>query len=195
MSGKSATTKAASRERNNGFLQTHQQMIEVAIRLIAEKGVGALSLAELARELNLNRTSLYYHFRNREQLITEVKQWASQQLTVGLNMELSRQERTEYITRFVLENSELIKLWIDDLLAGADIRQCYPAWDEFVARTREAWSSPEGSPALDAEVYFLNLLVSAFIAPGVFSKSVAPDCAIDTVVERFTAEHGRNLNT
>jgi AcrR family transcriptional regulator len=193
MSGKSVATKAASRERNNGFLQTHQQMIEAAIRLIAEKGVDALSLAELARELNLNRTTLYYHFKNREQLITEVKQWASRQLTVGLDFELSQQERIEHITRFVLENSELIRLWIDDLLSGADIRQCYPAWDEFVAKIRDSWLSPRDKPAPDAEVFCLNLLVSAFIAPGVFSKSVAPGASIDMVVERFSTEHRRNL--
>lgn len=193
MSAKGATTKAASRERNNGFLQTHRQMIEAATRMIAEKGVDALSLAALARELNVNRTTLYYHFKNRDQLITEVKQWASQQLTVGLDFELSQQQRIEYITRFVLANSELIKLWIDDLLSGADIRQCYPAWDEFVARTRDSWSSPDGTPTLDAEVFCLNLLVSAFIAPGVFSKSVAPEAGIDTIVARFAAEHSRNL--
>jgi len=193
MPATSKLTKAASRERNNGFVQTHRQMIEAAIRLISEKGVEALSLAELARELNLNRTTLYYHFKNREQLIAEVKQWASQQLTVGLDMELSQQERIEYVTRFVLENSELIKLWIDDLLSGADIRQCYPGWDDFVTGMRDTWSSPEGAPPLDAEVFCLNLLVSAFIAPGVFRNSVAPDASIDSIVARFSAEHSRNL--
>ncbi|MFV8816966.1 TetR/AcrR family transcriptional regulator [Haliea sp. E17] len=186
-------TKAQSRERNNGFLQTHQQMIEAATRLIAEKGADALSLAELARELEVNRTTIYYHFKNREQLISEVKQWASQQLTVGLDLKLSEQERIEFLTRFVLDNNELIKLWIGDLLSGADIRQCYPAWDEFVEVMATSYSPPGGGRLADPEVYCLNMLISAFIAPGVFRSSVAPQAGVAEIAARFAAEHKRNL--
>src|SRR5512139_457837 len=102
------TTKAQSRERNNGFRQSHQQMLDGAVRLIAEKGVEALSLAELARALQVNRTTIYYHFKNREQVIAEVKHWAAEQLANGLDSSLSQQERIDYITRFALENADLV---------------------------------------------------------------------------------------
>ncbi len=193
MPAKSVKTKAQSRERNNGFLQTHQQLIEAATRLIADKGVDALSLAELARELKVNRTTIYYHFKNREQLISEVKQWASRQLTVGLDLKLSEQERIEFLTRFVLENNELIKLWIGDLLSGADIRQCYPAWDEFVEVMGSSYTLPGGGKLADPEVFCLNMLISAFITPGVFRSCVAPGASVDEIATRFAAEHKRRL--
>jgi AcrR family transcriptional regulator len=188
----SAKTKAESRERNNGFRQSHQQMLDVAVRLIAEKGVEALSLAELARELNVNRTTIYYHFRNREQVITEVKHWAAAQLTTGLDSTLSQQERIDYITRFALDNADLVKLWIDDLLSGADIRECYPAWDELVAGMRRSFSAGP-TPHIDAEVFCLNLLVTAIVAPRVFKNSVAPRESNDSIVSRYRREHQRVL--
>jgi AcrR family transcriptional regulator len=187
-----AKTKAESRERNNGFRQSHQQILDVAVRLIAEKGVEALSLAELARELNVNRTTIYYHFRDREQLITEVKQWAAAQLTTGIDSTLSQQQRIDYITRFALENADLVKLWIDDLLSGADIRACYPAWDELVAGMRQSFSTGH-SPPVDTEVFCLNLLVTAIVAPRVFKNSVAPDESNDAIVSRYRSEHQRVL--
>lgn len=35
-------------------------------------------------------------------------------------------ERIDYITHFVLENPELIKLWIEDFVSTTDIRNSYP---------------------------------------------------------------------
>lgn len=192
MPEQSVKTKAESRERNNGFRQSHQQMLDSAVRLIAEKGVEALSLAELARELNVNRTTLYYHFKNREQVITEVKHWAAEQLTTGLDSRLSQQERIDYITRFALENADLVKLWIDDLLSGVDIRECYPAWDELVSGMHQSFSTGH-TPHIDAEVFCLNLLVTAIVAPRVFKNSVAPQESNDSIVSRYRGEHQRVL--
>lgn len=184
----STMTRASSRARNNGFIESHRQMLEVAVRLIAESGVEALSMAALARELKVNRTTIYYHFRNREQLIEEVKRWASEQLSTGLDLNLSQQERINYITRFVLENPELVKLWIEDLISGKDIRHSYPAWDKLVSGTREKFDA-----TVDVEIYCLTMLVSAFIAPGIFRNCIAPELSIDSIVARFEAEHRRNL--
>ncbi len=195
MPAKDSQTRAGSRERNNGFLQTHRQMIDAAIRLISKKGVEALSLAGLARELQVNRTTIYYHFRNREQLITEVKSRAAEQLSIGLDFELTEQARSEYITRFVLENPELIKLWLEDLWAGRDIREMYPVWDKLVQGMHETFDGSgdrQGNP-IDIEVYCLNMLISAFIAPGIFRNCVAPDESTERIVARFRAEHERNF--
>ena len=41
---------------------------------------------------------------------------------------LAELERGGAITRFVLENPELIKLWIEDFVSGKDIRDVYPRW-------------------------------------------------------------------
>ncbi|WP_159981691.1 MULTISPECIES: TetR/AcrR family transcriptional regulator [unclassified Novosphingobium] len=178
--------------RNKGFEATHQVIIETAVRLISDKGIEALSMAAISRAAGVNRTTLYYHFANREALVEAVKDWSAQQLTRGFSDDLPRDERTAHITRFVLENNEVAKLFIDDFLAPGDIRARYPRWDDLVSGIgRDARGA--GADDFDAEIYSLIMLTAAFIAPRVFIGSVRPDMPVDEVVDRFSKEHLRVL--
>jgi len=187
------TRRPRSARRNRGYTGTHLQMIETAVRLISEKGSDALSIAGLAREMDINRTTVYYHFESREALLEEVKHWSSEQLAKGFSLAAPQTERIEYLTRFVLENPELIKLWIEDLVSGQDIRDSYPLWDRLVGGIRELAGRNPAMAGLDAEVFCINLLVSAIIGPRVFRNGIHPDADIETVVARFRAEWQRVL--
>jgi len=191
MTAKSRRVRSA--RRNRGYTDTHRQMIETAVRLISERGSDALSIAGLAREMDINRTTVYYHFESREALLEEVKHWSSEQLAKGFSLAAPQAERIEYLTRFVLENPELIKLWIEDLVSGQDIRDSYPLWDRLVAGIRELAAGNNAMAGLDAEVFCINLLVSAIIGPRVFRNAIHPDTDIETVVARFRAEWQRVL--
>lgn len=48
---------------------TRDQIVAVAIRLIDEEGLDAFSMRRLGRELGAGATSLYWHVKNKEQLI------------------------------------------------------------------------------------------------------------------------------
>jgi AcrR family transcriptional regulator len=188
--------KAASQPRNKGFQKSHQQIIDTAIKLISKNGIKALSIAELARELNVNRTTIYYHFKDREQLIAEVKQWASSEISVGMDLNLTQNERIDRIVRFVLENDELIKLWLDDFLSGDDIYRSYPLWDTLVSGVREIFAnSPKASGLrdIDAEIYCLNMLLSVVITPKIYKNSIHPQLDDEVVIERFRTERMRTL--
>ena len=65
--------------RNKGFDETHQELIETAVRMISERGTDALSITALAREMGINRTTVYYHFDSREALLHAVSSWATTQ--------------------------------------------------------------------------------------------------------------------
>jgi AcrR family transcriptional regulator len=164
-------------------------MIEAAVRLISQKGVDSLSISEVARSTGMNRTTLYYHFRNRDALLEAVKDWSAEQLARAFQRTATQQERIDHITRFVLENPELIKLWIDDFVSTGDIRDRYPFWDALVDGIKVA----AADQAMDAEVYCVILLTSAIIGPRVFKNSVAPAAPIEEVVRRFRAEQQRLL--
>lgn len=179
--------------RNKGFDETHRDMIETAVRLISEKGVEALSLAELSRAMGINRTTIYYHFDSREALIDAVKAWSSEQLAKGLSAPSPQQERVDHITRFVLDNPALIKLWIDDFISGGDIRGRYPLWDDLVSGIGKLFAERIPEDDADAEVFCVLMLTSAFIAPRVFKNSVRPDASVDEIVERFRREQQRLL--
>jgi AcrR family transcriptional regulator len=189
----SAAPAKQAQRRNRGYNATHQRMIETAVRLISESGVDALSIAGLAREIGVNRTTVYYHFDSRETLLEEVKRWSSEQLAKAFSLAAPREERIDYLTRFVLENPELIKLWIEGLVSGGNIRESYPLWDELVAGIRALSESNPSAAPLDAEVFCVNLLVGAIIGPRVFSGSVHPGEDREAVIRRFTAEWQRLL--
>ena len=186
--------EAGPQRRNKGFEETHQEMIETAVRLISEKGVEALSVSALAREMGVNRTTVYYHFETREALIAAVKAWSSAQLAQAFEPTGSRADRTDYITRFVLENPELIKLWIEDVLSPGDMRDSYPKWDALVKGTQHDLEAA-GSGDADAEVFCIILLISAFIGPRVFRNRVRPDEPQEKVIERFRKEWQRILKS
>lgn len=193
--GKTPGERKMGPRRNRSFEKTHDEMLRTAVNLIAKKGVDALTIAELAREMRVNRTTVYYHFESREKLIAEVTAWSSMQLADAFRPERPRQERTEHIYRFVLDNPELLRMWMSDLLVKGDIRTMYPYWDELVQGIDEHFNSIAREERVDAEVFCVNLLTSAFIGPQVFKSSVCPDADTQEIVERFKTESLRMLRS
>jgi AcrR family transcriptional regulator len=179
--------------RHRTYIETHQELIETAVRLISQKGAGALSNAAVARAMGINRTTVYYHFASREALLKAVRVWSAEQLSRAFSLEVPQQERIDYITRFVLENPELIKLWIEEFLAPGDIRQSYPFWDAMVRGFKARTGGASRNEAVDAEVYSVMLLCSAIIGPRVFRNRVAPETDTETIVRRFRKERQRLL--
>lgn len=186
-------TQIAAPRRNKGFDGSHEEMIETAVRLVSEKGVDSLSIAAVARAMGINRTTVYYHFDSREALIEAVKTWSSEQLAKAFGSGAPQQERIDYISRFVLNNPELIKLWIQDFISTGDIRERYPNWDRLVDGIRARAAADSAHETVDAEIYCTILLTSAFIAPRVFKNSVRPEEDSESIVRRFTHEHQRLL--
>ena len=184
--------RVTAKRRHKNFGVTHQEMINAAIRLISERGAGAVSIAAIARATGINRTTVYYHFETRETLIDAVKAWSAAQLAKAFSDGAPQGERIDFITRFVLENPELIKLWIEDLLSAGDIRKRYPPWDALVNGIKASVGA-RASEKIDAEVYSVILLASAIIGPRIFKNSVCPDADIDTIVLRFRLEQQRLL--
>lgn len=187
------SANSACQRRNKGYEDTHAKLIETAIRLVSKKGIEALSLAELAREAEVNRTTVYYHFANRDALVAAVRDWSARQLAKAFAPVASQSDRASYITRFVLENPELIKIWTDDFLAPGDIRDRYPEWDSLVDGIRSDFADHEETRSIDVEVYSVILLAAAMIGPRIYRNSVRPELNIEEVIERFTAEHMRML--
>jgi AcrR family transcriptional regulator len=183
----------AIRRRHKCFDEMHRQLIETAVRLIAEKGVEALSIAALARAVDINRTTVYYHFEGRDKLLDAVRAWSAAQLAKAFNTDASQQDRIAYITRFVLENPELIKLWIDDFISSGDIRTRYPQWDGLVSGIRQSFSALDPNNPVDPEVYCVILLTGAIIGPRVFKNSVGRGEDTDAIVRRFMDAWQRTL--
>ncbi|GAA4719257.1 TetR/AcrR family transcriptional regulator [Brevibacillus fulvus] len=51
---------------------TRQKLIHITGQMIAQKGIDAVSMRELGKEMNLSRSAMYRHFRNKEDLLAAV---------------------------------------------------------------------------------------------------------------------------
>jgi AcrR family transcriptional regulator len=185
--------ETTAQRRHKCFEDSHQEMIETAVRLISREGVHSLSIAAVARAMGINRTTVYYHFDGRDALIKAVQAWSSGQLAKAFIPDAPQHERIDYITRFVLENPELIKLWIEEFVSVGDIHDSYPHWDALVGGIKHVLADDVSEEAIDAEVYCVILLTSAIIGPRVFKNRVCRDADPDSVVRRFRKERQRLL--
>lgn len=189
----SAAAKKPARRRNKAFDETHVALIETAVRLVSEKGMEALSLSEVAREAGVNRTTIYYHFESREALVEAVREWSARQLAAAFAPSSSREDRTRYIARFVIENPEVIDLWAADFLAPGKIGDRYPEWDGLVAGMAEQLKSQPETADIDAEAYCTLMLTWAMLGPRVYHNSVRPDLSKEDAIERMTRTQVRIL--
>jgi AcrR family transcriptional regulator len=52
--------------------EPRQEIVAVASRLFAERGVAATTMSEIARRSGLRQSSVYYYFRDKEQILEEI---------------------------------------------------------------------------------------------------------------------------
>lgn len=175
-----------ARRRNKAFDETHVALIETAVRLVSDKGMEALSLSEVAREAGVNRTTIYYHFESREALVEAVREWSARQLAAAFAPVSTREERTRYIARFVVENPEVVGLWAEEFLSPGNIRDRYPEWDGLVEGMRRQLSSRSETADMDPEAYCTLMLAWAMLGPRIYRNSVRPDLSPEEAIERMT---------
>ncbi len=190
---KPVLTPVASNGRSRNFAETHRKMIEAAVRLVSLRGLDGLSVASLAREMGINRTTMYYHFDSRETLVAAVKRWLGEQLSHWVEPDKPQRSRLDDKTRFVLDHPEILGIWIEDFVSPGNIRDRYPQWDELVDRLDAHMQDQFPDENVDVEVHATILLTAAVIAPRVFKNSVHPEESNARIVERFRVEQERLL--
>src|SRR5262245_18082860 len=57
-----------------------EEVLEVALALIAEGGIAATSLRKLAAELGMSQPSLYHYFPSKSDLIAQIAEYCAQKM-------------------------------------------------------------------------------------------------------------------
>lgn len=55
-----------------GASETRQEIVDVADRLFYERGFGATSFADIAKDVGLSRGNFYYHFKTKDEILGAV---------------------------------------------------------------------------------------------------------------------------
>lgn len=70
-----------ARKTKQQALETRQHILDVALRLFSQQGVSSTSLAEIAKAAGVTRGAIYWHFKNKSDLFSEI--WQLSESSIG----------------------------------------------------------------------------------------------------------------
>lgn len=163
---------------------TREAILEAAGTLLAKNGPEGLSLAEVAQLAGVNRGTAYQHFATRENLIQVTVEWVSSKMfravfgdpvTVGERRvdEVDIADLADRLAAFAMENSELCRVWLLQLLASPDPTGD-PFWREFSSSLARFAKTELAQDNIDTEALSVMMISGTFLWP-VWARSHARD--------------------
>jgi AcrR family transcriptional regulator len=173
-SGLPAPTRRPRRKRDPQG--TREAILEAGLEMLAKDGKEGLSVAQVAQRAGVNRGTAYQHFQTREQLIEATTAWVSENLyravfedpKIGNLTPVERSTNaltlTEHIVGFAMENPELGRAWLFELLSSQR-----PAgdkfWREYESGFQKYAETEFAQPGIDTEVASVVVLTASFLWP------------------------------
>ena len=154
---------------------TREAILEAARARLAQDGPEGLSLSEVAHLAGVNRGTAYQHFETREKLIKATIDWVSERLYRAVFgdpdnaaerrvEEVDVTELTDRMAAFAMENPELCRIWLLQVLASPD-----PAsdlfWREYQGSLARFAGTDLAQPGVDSEVLTVLMLAGNFLWP------------------------------
>lgn len=154
---------------------TRETILEAASNLLAKDGPEGVSLSAVAHLAAVNRGTAYQHFETRERLIAATVQWVSDKLfravfgdpeTLGERRveEVDPAAMTERLCDFAMENPDLCRVWLQQVLASPDPQED-PFWREYAGSFARFAKTPLAEPGIDVEVLSVVNLAGVFFWP------------------------------
>jgi len=178
---------------------TREAILEAAREILAKDGKEGLSVAQVAQRAGVNRGTAYQHFQTREQLIEATTAWVSENLYRAVFEDLKFRnlppvERstnalplTEHIVEFAMENPELGRAWLFELLSSQR-----PAsdkfWREYESGFQKYAETEFAQPGIDAEVASVVILTASFLWPVWIRAHARTAKERQHMAKRFTRE-------
>jgi len=165
-------------------------LIERAVELMGEGRGEMLSVAMLAREAGMNRSTVYYHFESREALMLEVRQWVGRRLGDILLGHGDAEKRVEQAVLFVLEHPVVVDLWGVELARSGGVDRSFPGWDPLVKQLEGGLRGMDGAQE-DAALWGIVVLSITLAAPRLYHAAVRPEEDASRIARRFARAYGR----
>jgi AcrR family transcriptional regulator len=154
---------------------TRAAILEAASSLLAKDGPEAVSLSSVAHLAGVNRGTAYQHFETREKLVQATIDWVSDRLfravfgdpqTIGERRveEVDTAELTDLLADFAMDNPELCRVWLQQVLASPDPAND-PFWREYCGSLKRFAATDLAEPDVDAEVVAVIQLAGVFFWP------------------------------
>jgi TetR/AcrR family transcriptional regulator len=121
--------------------KARERLLAGAARLFARKGYAATTVREIVAEAGVTKPVLYYYFKNKEGIYSELLQGALERFDALL--EEDRQQQGRVIDRLLLLADRLLTLFLDQIEVA---RLTYSVY----------YGPPQGTPAFDLDAYHLK---------------------------------------
>jgi AcrR family transcriptional regulator len=104
---------------------THERILDVALRLFAERGFAGTSIRDIADELGVTKAALYYHFASKDAIFAELVEQplaAAREImaeTHDLDTASGREEFVRKIVNTMADYAPVVAMFKDPQLIGA----------------------------------------------------------------------------
>ena len=192
--------------------QTRQALLDTALRLFSERGIGQTSLKEVAAETGVTHGALYWHFKNRDDLVRALYERSRLPLDeLQLEqMQAARQDGIEALGNFLLQwcqllttNSQHGQIWqvfhrgtaqapeLSEL--RDDIRQEHEEWLDRIGlfiktarKQKQIKLKEKGKEGLQSTAANLMVLIFGLIDSQLTAPAlVAPDKTFEPVIKTY----------
>jgi AcrR family transcriptional regulator len=193
----------ATQRRTRDPAATRAAILEASGHLLAKDGPEGISLSEVAHLAGVNRGTAYQHFATREKLIQATTDWVADRLfraafgdpaTIGERRveEVDTQDLTDRISQFAMDNPELCRIWLMQLLASPD-PSADLFWREYQGSLERFARTELAVPGVDSEVLSVLTLAGMFLWP-VWARAKGGDAAGQAAQARRIADECLRLS-
>lgn len=194
---------APARRRVRDPIATRAAILEAAGQLLAKDGPEGISLSAVAHLAGVNRGTAYQHFETRENLIQATTDWVADKLfraafgdpdTIGERRveEVDTQALTDRVSQYAMENPELCRVWLMQLLASPD-PSADLFWREYQGSLERFANTDLAVPGVDSEVLAVLMLAGAFLWP-VWARAKGGDTADQAAQAKRIANESLRLS-
>ena len=154
---------------------TKDAILQATLSRLATSGPEGVSLVDIAQAATVNRSTVYEHFKCRENLIDRTRAWISHKLyrSVFANLaslgerpfeSINQLVLNERLTDFAMQNPEAGRVWLMQVMSMADPNED-PFWAEYSGAMLRFSRTECSQENVDAEALAFIVLSSAFLWP------------------------------
>jgi AcrR family transcriptional regulator len=142
--------RAQAPVRRRDYQSNRRRILAAARRLMAERGLEAITVSEVAHRAGLNRTTAYQHFRTRDELVGALLEELTDEVTDMLVEPRPLGERIDHMAAFLVEHPEIARMTIHQLLSDSPLPR--QGWERYVGELRRLASGRKARAGVDAEM-------------------------------------------
>lgn len=167
--------------------QTRERLLLATVEILAQRGEDGLSLKEAALLAKVSRGVAYQHFRDRDHLLHEAKEWITNRLVESMSIvdPATADVQLLQMSRLILFHRDAATLLVSEALAGRALASSHPVTG-VVRRSLENFRS-SGLARPDIDVDILTYIFLGMVATQIMLSRL-PGADKEQLAQRFTRE-------